>query len=976
MFPASKQAVAVLEETKWVRTTESRISTVIAMLPTSLQSRIIPCRRSNSLQELHVQNIGEDRLPRPRPRPRPLSEADALVITNKRMVAEVIEDDLQSTTSSAKSPVPPLPPRSPRKGNASPARTASGIHWRFARLGIDLVQQFVGHGQASFDDENSAFERKAYIDGLTYLLRGLPSDLEPCEIEQIRSALPAGTTMPTSSVTVDEMPARRRSINQQRSVLHRAVQATVIYVIFFFHFVLPYLLLCFKFLVRLERKHKVSERVVGHGMNLANAAGRRGASFTETLCGMNDGKVGRALSELAAWTVDGVMRGISDGVGEGLVIAGTIYHFVMFRQGARRCARQASIIATPSALVRSRAVLPAIRTAAASATHSPSLFRTFSLSTKHYSSAAAAQEAEAPSAPAGEITRFEDLSSLGVHRNLIKAITEDMGYETMTPVQAKTIVSALKGTDIVAQAKTGTGKTLAFLLPLFQRMLEQDPSLASRKSAYSARSDDIRGIVLSPTRELAEQIAAEAHALAKHTGLVVQVAVGGTDKRSMLRQVQRQGCHLLVATPGRLNDLLEDDRSGIDAPKLAAMVLDEADRILDVGFEPQLRAIIGHLPDAAATKRQTMLVSATIPEDVIRLARSMVRADDFQFVQTIAENESLTHDRVPQHLVPLDTWANTFPTLFELLDREAASTPNFKAIVYFNTTALTELATALAIERRKRTRSKHFIWGISSKMTQSGRQQAADRFRAAESGVLISSDVTARGMDFPNVTHVIQIDGPRERESYIHRVGRTARQGKDGQSWLLLPPSSSGFTRKLLRGLPLQPNNSLSEVASFRADGNETPPPAFEEVKGLVESVSPDALAKAYMSLFGNTKDKYALAEELKTMFVSGLGHENTPAVPSLWVSKMGLPKNLVNVVDTRRGRFGGENIEASSRDTNDRRAPQSGDVWDQMRSNVRHDRPQNDRRQFDRRRGDDRRGGRQGRDSNYGGDRSRSSQW
>lgn len=653
----------------------------------------------------------------------------------------------------------------------------------------------------------------------------------------------------------------------------------------------------------------------------------------------------------------------------------------MFRQGARRCARQASIIATPSALLRSRAVLPAIRTVAASATQSPSLFRTFALSAKHYSSAAAAQAAEAPSTPNAEITRFEDLRSLGVHPNLLKAITEDMGYETMTPVQAKTIVSALKGTDIVAQAKTGTGKTLAFLLPLFQRMLEQDPSLANKRSAYSARSDDIRGIVLSPTRELAEQIAAEAHALAKHTGLVVQVAVGGTDKRSMLRQVQRQGCHLLVATPGRLNDLLEDDRSGIDAPKLAAMVLDEADRILDVGFEPQLRAIIGHLPDAAATKRQTMLVSATIPEDVIRLARSMVRADDFQFVQTIAENESLTHDRVPQHLVALDTWANTFPTLFELIDKEAASTPNFKAIIYFNTTAMTELATALAIAKRKETRSKLFVWGISSKMTQAGRQRAADRFRAAESGILISSDVTARGMDFPNVTHVIQVDGPRERESYIHRVGRTARQGKDGQSWLLLPSSSSGQARKLLRGLPLKPNDTLSEVASFRADGTETPPPSFGEVKELVGTLPEDALTKAYMSLFGNATDKFALAEELRAMFVSGFGHENTPVVSSAWVSKMGIPKNLVNIVDTRRGRFGGEPIEPRSRNTSDRPAPRSGDVWDQMRSNVRTDRPQgnyrqNDRRQFDRRRTDDRYGNREGRDSGFGGDRSRSSKW
>ena len=119
----------------------------------------------------------------------------------------------------------------------------------------------------------------------------------------------------------------------------------------------------------------------------------------------------------------------------------------------------------------------------------------------------------------------------------------------------------------------------------------------------------------------------------------------------MLRQVQRQGCHLLVATPGRLNDLLSDPEANMYAPNLAAFVLDEADRMLDTGFEKELNEIIRRLPSAGEKQRQTMLVSATIPDDVIRLARSMVRSDDFKFVQTIGEDESLTHDKVPQHVV-------------------------------------------------------------------------------------------------------------------------------------------------------------------------------------------------------------------------------------------------------------------------------------------------------------------------------------
>ncbi len=208
--------------------------------------------------------------------------------------------------------------------------------------------------------------------------------------------------------------------------------------------------------------------------------------------------------------------------------------------------------------------------------------------------------------------------------------------------------------DSVAQAKTGTGKTIAFLLPLLQRMINEDPTLATKSAKYQARPDDIRGIIMSPTRELAEQIAEEARRLTRHTGLVVQSAVGGTQKNQMLYKTRREGCHLLVATPGRLYDLLSDERSGIGAPNLAAMVLDEADRMLDVGFERELNAIINILPKPDEKVRQTMLVSATIPDSVIRLTRSMVRADDFEFVQTISESESLTHDHVDQNVVVID----------------------------------------------------------------------------------------------------------------------------------------------------------------------------------------------------------------------------------------------------------------------------------------------------------------------------------
>ncbi|KAK2591644.1 hypothetical protein QQS21_010658 [Conoideocrella luteorostrata] len=581
-------------------------------------------------------------------------------------------------------------------------------------------------------------------------------------------------------------------------------------------------------------------------------------------------------------------------------------------------------------------------------------FKSIAYASRLYSSEVEAVETQAEdgAVPTTELTNFADLSQLGVHRNLLDAVIKDMRYDTMTPVQSKTINPALKGTDIVAQAKTGTGKTLAFLLPLLQRMIEEDPSLASRRASRSARSDDIRGIVLSPTRELAEQIAEEARRLTKHTGLVVQSAVGGTHKGSMLRQTQRQGCHLLVATPGRLYDLLQDPSSGIEAPNLAAMVLDEADRMLDVGFEKELAEITRCLPSRDEKIRQTMLVSATIPNDVIRLARTMVRADDFEFVQTISENETLTHDRVPQHVVPLSSWNNVFPSILELIDRETAKAaedrtlPPFKAIVYFNTTSLVELAGELGFQRRRNGQMKIPTFSIQSQLTQGRRTKAAEMFRNARSGVLFSSDVTARGMDFPNVTHVIQVDVPRDRESYIHRLGRTARQNKGGEGWLLLPPTSMGSGRKLLRGLPLQPNTTLeSHNAEVEADSL---PKYHQEILDIFQDLPKNMLGSAYTSIFGgSTQQRMELVDDLNQWATVGWGWSEPPPVSSSWARNQGLSRSGLNIRD-RAPRQDDRSDREARFDRDDRRGPRglgfrdeerrSSDPFAEMGRQVRRD--------------------------------------
>ncbi|KAJ8606152.1 hypothetical protein MRB53_041159 [Persea americana] len=197
-------------------------------------------------------------------------------------------------------------------------------------------------------------------------------------------------------------------------------------------------------------------------------------------------------------------------------------------------------------------------------------------------------EENRPSTDGPVVTKFKDLADLNmVHPNIIRSITEGMGLETMTDVQTQTINAALKGKDIIAQAKTGTGKTMAFLIPLLQNIITVDPALAERggfRRGPRATADDIRAIVISPTRELAEQIAVEAKRVVQGTGIIVQAAVGGTQKAQGLRAIQREGCHVLVGTPGRLQDILTDEYSRVEAPDLSALVLDEADRLLDQGF--------------------------------------------------------------------------------------------------------------------------------------------------------------------------------------------------------------------------------------------------------------------------------------------------------------------------------------------------------------------------------------------------------
>ncbi|KAK8060277.1 hypothetical protein PG996_010207 [Apiospora saccharicola] len=518
------------------------------------------------------------------------------------------------------------------------------------------------------------------------------------------------------------------------------------------------------------------------------------------------------------------------------------------------------------------------------------------LSQRLYSQSAAAPQTydNAGSASTPElITKFGDLSKLGVHPRLVEAITVGMKYEDMTDVQTKTINAALNGVDLVAQAKTGTGKTLAFLIPTLQRLLAAEPDLVDKYKRRTARSNDVKAIIMSPTRELAEQIGVEATKLVANTGIVVQTAVGGTRKREAMMKMQREGCHILVATPGRLKDILTDSYANVAAPNLRAFVLDEADRMLDVGFSDDIQEILSYLPKIEDVDRQTLLFSATIPRDVVHLAKSLVKTDNFEFVQTIDKNEAPTHERIPQNLVVCRGYENYFPAIMELaakarqLHEADPEKPPFKAIVFMSNTATVQFANEVFRSSSLADRRSGIpIYDIHSKLSQPQRTASAEYFRRAKEGILLSSDVTARGMDFPGVTHVIQIGLPPDRDQYIHRIGRTGRAGRAGEGWLLLSEEEVDEARRRLPGLPIKPNKMIEVAQVDITQSTEAQGEAgkyISDVAKAYENVPKFMFKQTYHAMLGQKFGRGFRAEDVINLLnrwcMQGMGWEEVPAI-------------------------------------------------------------------------------------------------
>ena len=465
---------------------------------------------------------------------------------------------------------------------------------------------------------------------------------------------------------------------------------------------------------------------------------------------------------------------------------------------------------------------------------------------------------------------------------------------------------------------------MAFLIPVIQNIINYDPRLEKRsRLGRSGSSTDIRAIIISPTRELAEQIAVEARKATKDTGIIVQTAVGGSAKASGLRKIKMEGCHILVGTPGRLQDILSDPYSQVRAPNLSAFVLDEADRLLDQGFEPDIQAIQDMLPSRREVDRQTLLFSATVPREVMNIVRGVMKPD-FKFVRTVQEGEQQTHERVPQKFVNVGGMENYMPALVELCKREMEADPDrpFKAIVYFSATAEVALACSMLNNLRDPGQSIFHqhplhplrIIEMHAKLSQEGRTRAANSFRRAQSAIMISSDVTARGMDFPNVTHVIQIGLPPSEEQYVHRIGRTARGDKTGEGWLLVSDLETREMRKRLRTMPLTMDNTLETAKVDMSKDAQLPEhvaKVLTQVGNAAKMVPRELKAAAYRADLGvhAWADAQRLIDALNDRAKYGWGMESPPLVSPGLAQKLGFGRvrgiNLGHEPEEDSGRGG-----------------------------------------------------------------------
>ncbi|VFR16275.1 ATP-dependent RNA helicase Bcep18194_A5658 [plant metagenome] len=368
-------------------------------------------------------------------------------------------------------------------------------------------------------------------------------------------------------------------------------------------------------------------------------------------------------------------------------------------------------------------------------------------------------QANTPSTEAAA-TAVATFADCGLHPDLQKAVAET-GYTVPTPIQAQAIPVVMNGRDVMGAAQTGTGKTAAFTLPILHRLMP----LAN--NSMSPARHPVRALILAPTRELADQVADNARKYSLYSPLRTAVVFGGVDIGPQ-KLALRNGCEVLIATPGRLLDHVE--QRNVNLGQVGILVLDEADRMLDMGFLPDLERIIRLLPQ----QRQTLLFSATFSNEIRKLARSYLHDP----VEIAVAGRNATADTVTQIAYPLAPEAKRAAVVHLVKSR------GLKQVIVFSNTKIGTGRLARELERDGvRAESIH------GDKTQGDRMKALEAFKAGELEVLVATDVAARGLDVAGVPCVINYDLPYSAEDYVHRIGRTGRAGASGEAIALFSPN-------------------------------------------------------------------------------------------------------------------------------------------------------------------------------------------
>ncbi|NYT35634.1 DEAD/DEAH box helicase [Allopusillimonas soli] len=397
-----------------------------------------------------------------------------------------------------------------------------------------------------------------------------------------------------------------------------------------------------------------------------------------------------------------------------------------------------------------------------------------------------------PDNSAVSVTSFADF---GLHPGLLKAVT-DTGYTTPTPIQAQAIPVVMDGRDVMGAAQTGTGKTAAFTLPILHRLMP-----FANSSASPARHP-VRALILTPTRELADQVSESVAAYSKDVPLRSTVVFGGVDIGPQ-RDALRRGCEVLIATPGRLLDHVE--QKNVNLGQVGILVLDEADRMLDMGFLPDLDRIVRLLP----AKRQGLLFSATFSNEIRKLGRSYLSSP--AEIEVAARNA--TADTVTQIAYPLQGTQKREAVVHLVKSR------GFNQVIVFSNTKIgtSRLARELVRDGVK-------AESIHGDKSQADRMKALDAFKAGDLEVLVATDVAARGLDVAGVPCVINYDLPHNAEDYVHRIGRTGRAGNKGEAIAFFSPDEERYLldiEKLIKSRV--PRGSLALPPSSRRGATGRP---------------------------------------------------------------------------------------------------------------------------------------------------------